>query len=77
VLRSPVRNDMLQMVQVPALVMHGSADTLIDPSAGRHTASCLANARFLEIDGLGHDLPPGMWALLVAEVTGFVATHSP
>jgi pimeloyl-ACP methyl ester carboxylesterase/phosphoglycolate phosphatase-like HAD superfamily hydrolase len=76
VLRSPVRDDLLQMVQVPALVMHGSADTLIDPSAGRHTADCLANACFLEIDGLGHDLPPGMWARLVAEVAAFVATPS-
>jgi pimeloyl-ACP methyl ester carboxylesterase/phosphoglycolate phosphatase-like HAD superfamily hydrolase len=74
--RSPVRDALLQMVQVPALVMHGSADTLIDPSAGRHTADCLANSRFLEIDRLGHDLPPGMWARLVAEVTAFVATPS-
>ncbi|WP_395154911.1 alpha/beta fold hydrolase [Ilumatobacter sp.] len=77
VLRSPVRDDMLQTVQVPALVMHGAADTLIDPSAGRHTADCLANARYVEIDGLGHDLPPGMWARLVDEVAAFVTTPSP
>lgn len=54
------------------LVMHGSADTLIDVSAGRHTAACLANAEFIEIDGLGHDLQPGMWDRLVAEVARFV-----
>ena len=77
VLRSPVRDDMLQMVQMPALVMHGAADTLIDPSAGRHTADCLSNARYIEIDGLGHDLPPGMWARLVDEVTAFVKASSP
>lgn len=68
VLKSPVRDDMLRSLDVPALVMHGSADTLIDPSAGRHTAECLTNACYVEIDGLGHDLPPAMWDRLVAEV---------
>lgn len=77
VLRSPVRDDMLQVLQVPALVLHDAADTVIDPSAGRHTADCLANVRYVEIDGLGHDLPPGMWARLVDEVAAFVTTPSP
>jgi pimeloyl-ACP methyl ester carboxylesterase len=72
VLRSPVRDDLLRLVDTPALVLHGSADTLIDPSAGQHTADCLPNSRYVEIEGLGHDLPPGMWDRLVAEVTQFI-----
>ena len=72
VLASSVRDEMLASVTVPTLVMHGSADTLIDPSAGRHTAACVADSRYVEIDGLGHDLPPGMWDRLVDEVSRFV-----
>ena len=75
VLASPIRDEMLASVSVPALVMHGSADALIDPSAGRHTAACLPNGRYVEIDGLGHDLPPGMWDRLVAEVAAFVSSE--
>jgi pimeloyl-ACP methyl ester carboxylesterase len=73
VLSSPMRDAMLGDVDLPALVLHGSADTLIDASAGRHTAACLRDATCLEIDGLGHDLPPGFWDRLVSEVAGFVS----
>ncbi len=45
VLRSAVRDDLLRVVDTPALGLHGSADTLIDPSAGRHTADCLPRVR--------------------------------
>ena len=72
VLASPIRDEMLGDVTIPALVLHGSADTLIDPSAGRHTAACIPGATFVEIDGMGHDLPPGHWDRLVAEVSRFV-----
>lgn len=74
VLASPVRDEMLAEVDLPVLVLHGSADTLIDPSAGRHTAACIPNASYVEIDGLGHDLPPGLWDRLVAEVARVALT---
>ena len=72
VLSSPIRDEALGSVAVPCLVMHGSADTLIDPSAGRHTATCIPGSRYVEIDGLGHDLPPAMWDRLVAEIADLV-----
>ncbi len=72
VLSSPIRDERLGSVDVPCLVMHGSADTLIDPSAGRHTAACIPGAHYVEIDGLGHDLPPAMWDRLVAEIADLV-----
>ncbi len=72
VLASPVRDEMLGSLDLPTLVLHGSADTLIDASAGRHTAACVPGAEYVEIDGLGHDLPPGHWDRLVAEVAAFV-----
>ncbi len=73
IMASPVRDEALGSLRVPTLVLHGSADTLIDPSGGRHTAACIPGARYVEIDGMGHDLPPGLWARLAAEVAAFVA----
>ena len=54
---------------VPALVMHGSADTLIDPSGGRRTAELIPGARFVLIEGMGHDYPEAYWDEWVDLVT--------
>ncbi len=42
-------------------MIHGSADTLIDPSGGRRTAKVIPGARFVEIEGMGHDYPEAYW----------------
>jgi pimeloyl-ACP methyl ester carboxylesterase len=55
------RADALREVQLPALVIHGSRDTLIDPSGGRRTAELIPGARYVEIEGMGHDYPPAVW----------------
>ena len=67
---------MLATIATPTLVMHGSADTLITPSGGQHTAEVIPGARYVEIDGMGHDLPPALWARLAGEVDAFVASLS-
>ena len=55
------RGEELGQVQLPVLVIHGSRDTLIDPSGGRRTAARIPGARYVEIDGMGHDYPPAVW----------------
>ena len=55
------RADALREVRLPALVIHGSRDTLIDPSGGRRTAELIPGARYVEIEGMGHDYPPAVW----------------
>jgi pimeloyl-ACP methyl ester carboxylesterase len=55
------RAEDLRNVRVPALVIHGSRDTLIDPSGGRRTAELIPGARYVEIEGMGHDYPPAVW----------------
>ena len=55
------RADALREVRLPALVIHGSRDTLIDPSGGRRTAELIPGSRYVEIDGMGHDYPPAVW----------------
>ena len=42
---------------------------LIDPSGGRRTAEAIPGARFVLIDGMGHDYPPQLWDQIVHLVT--------
>ncbi len=59
----------LHSVKLPALVMHGTADRLVDPSGGQRTADAIPGARFELIDGMGHDYPPEVWPRWVELVT--------
>jgi pimeloyl-ACP methyl ester carboxylesterase len=66
------RSEALRQVTVPALVLHGSRDTLIEPSGGRRTAELIPGARYVEIDGMGHDYPSAIWDHWVATWADFV-----
>ena len=55
------RADALRAVTTPTLVLHGDRDTLIDISGGRRTAELVPGARFVAIEGMGHDYPPQLW----------------
>ena len=70
ILAGPPRTERLKGLDVPALVLHGSADTLIRPEAGRHTASVIPGAEHHEIEGWGHDMP----LEAIPEVAGLIAT---
>jgi pimeloyl-ACP methyl ester carboxylesterase len=66
------RADGLRNLDVPTLVLHGSRDKLIEPSGGRRTAELIPGARYVEIEGLGHDYPTAVWDLWVATWADFV-----
>jgi pimeloyl-ACP methyl ester carboxylesterase len=51
----------LKALNVPALVIHGLDDTLIDPSGGRRTAELIPGARLMLIADMGHDRPRELW----------------
>lgn len=51
---SPPRSEMLKQFELPALVIHGTADEIISPACGAHTAACLPNSTFVPIEGVGH-----------------------
>ncbi len=68
------RAEQLAQLQLPALVIHGSRDTLIAPSGGRRTAALIPGARYVEIDGMGHDYPPPVWREWVTTWSEFAHT---
>ncbi|MFM7755301.1 MAG: alpha/beta fold hydrolase [Actinomycetota bacterium] len=65
--RDGSRSERLSQLAVPTLVLHGTADTLIDASGGRRTAEVVPGARLVLIDGMGHDYPESFWTRLVGE----------
>ena len=59
------RADALKNITVPTLVIHGKADALVPFAHGQDTAQRIPKAQFVPIDGMGHDLPPGVIERLV------------
>jgi pimeloyl-ACP methyl ester carboxylesterase len=57
---------------VPTLVVHGEADPLVRPAAGRATAAAVPGARLVTYPGMGHNLPEALWASVVGEVAALV-----
>ena len=50
----------LSKISVPTLVLHGKADPLVPFACGQDTARRIPGARLVGVDGMGHDLPPGV-----------------
>jgi pimeloyl-ACP methyl ester carboxylesterase len=68
ILSQPDRTPELATLDVSTLVVHGDADRLVDPSGGKATAAAIAGARLKIIPGMGHDIPPQLFAELVDEL---------
>ena len=54
------RADELARLEPRTLVMHGKADPLVPFACGHDTARRIPGARLVGIEGMGHDLPPGV-----------------
>lgn len=67
------RTPALRKLTVPALVIHGKNDVLVNPSGGRATAKAIPGARLKLIDGMGHDLPRPLWPDFVEEIAANAA----
>lgn len=66
------RSRLLRALDVPTLVLHGLADTMCDPSGGRATAAAIPGAELVLIEGMGHNLPPGLWERMAAHIAQVV-----
>lgn len=66
------RVERLSRVTVPSLVIHGSDDPLVRVESGKDTANAIPGAKLMVIEGMAHDLPPG----LVKTLADAIATHA-
>ncbi|OBF91600.1 hydrolase [Mycobacterium sp. 852002-51163_SCH5372311] len=56
-------------ITAPTVVLHGSADPMVRPRNGRAVAAAIPGARFVVVDGMGHDLPEPVWRPILEILT--------
>lgn len=56
-------------ITAPTVVLHGSADPMLRPRNGRAVAAAIPGARFVVVDGMGHDLPEPVWRPIIEALT--------
>jgi pimeloyl-ACP methyl ester carboxylesterase len=56
-------------ITAPTVVLHGSHDPMLRVAHGRAVAAAIPGARFVVIDGMGHDLPEPVWRPILEALT--------
>ncbi len=59
----------LATITAPTLVIHGVDDPLVPVEGGRDIAATIPGAELLEVPGMGHDLPPGLWQTIADAIS--------
>jgi len=62
---SPPWRDRLGVIDVPTLVVHGTDDPLLQLPHGEALAAEIPNAELVILDGVGHEVPVGIWPRLI------------
>ena len=73
ILADSTRAAALADIRTPTLVVHGRADPLVPFACGEDTARRIPGARLVGIEGMGHDLPPGVVTQLLAHLIPHLA----
>ncbi len=73
ILLSGDRTAALGSLSMPALVIHGEADPMIDASGGRATAAAIPGAQLWLIPGMAHDLPDALFGVIADAVAALAA----
>lgn len=66
------RTRLLGSLDVPTLIIHGTDDTMCDVSGARATAEAIPGADLVLIEGMGHDIPPGLWDRIADHIARIV-----
>jgi pimeloyl-ACP methyl ester carboxylesterase len=67
------RTEALRQLTLPTLVVHGTADPLVTVSGGEATAAAVPGAQLLLVEGMGHDVPPVHWDLIIDAISATTA----
>lgn len=58
----------LPQIKAPTLVIHGTADPLVNPKHAEIYAPLIPNSKLLMVEGMGHELPKGALAEVLPEI---------
>ena len=72
IFKSGDRTEEVGTITSPTLVIHGSEDPLVPPEHGVHTAEQVEGARFVLIDGMGHNMPEPLHPQIVGLISGHI-----
>lgn len=64
------RTEKLRKLELPTLVIHGTADPMCDPSGGPAMAEAIPGAELHLIEGMGHNFPLPLWEPIVPPSLG-------
>jgi pimeloyl-ACP methyl ester carboxylesterase len=70
------RTELLRKLEVPALVVHGDSDPLIDLTGGQATAAAVPGAELLIIKGMGHLVARPAWPRILDALDALVSRAS-
>ena len=76
VIESGDRRERLKDLEVPALVIHGEVDPLVNVRMGRELAKYLRNSRLVTHPDMGHDMAQALWPRLIGDISDHVAANS-
>jgi pimeloyl-ACP methyl ester carboxylesterase len=64
----------LSEVRFPTLVIHGTDDPILPYPHGQALAAAIAGAQLLTLEGVGHELPRGVWDTVVGAMLEHTST---
>jgi pimeloyl-ACP methyl ester carboxylesterase len=67
------RRAKLAKIKAPVVVLHGEADPLVPVDGGRDTAASIPGAELRIIQGMGHDVPPGLYDVIADAISRAVS----
>ncbi|RYF40818.1 MAG: alpha/beta fold hydrolase [Comamonadaceae bacterium] len=67
----------LARLRMPTLVVHGKADPLVPFACGQDTARRIPGAQLFGVEGMGHDLPPGVVERLLQPLIPHLQRQAP
>lgn len=71
------RAEVLATIAAPTLVIHGDRDRIVRPDGGPATAHVIPGARFVRVEGMGHQLHPVLVPQLLAHITEHLTGPEP
>jgi pimeloyl-ACP methyl ester carboxylesterase len=68
IMASGSRTWLLPKITVPTMVLHGDIDPLVPREAGIDTAALIPGSEYVEVEGMGHDVAPGLYDTIMGHM---------